>query len=907
MAATGDVLGTGVSALLAMQRALTTVGHNIANVNTEGFNRQRVDLGSRLPQVAGDGFIGQGVQVTSVRRIFNSFLSEQARTTSSTFNQLDNIYAFASQMDNLLADPQAGLAPSLQDFFNAVHDVADDPTSAPARQVMVSQGNAMATRFQFIDERFTSLYDGVESDMRSTLTEVNSLASSIAQANQDIIIAQGRAPGQPPNDLLDTRDQFISELAKLVGVTTLDEGGGVTNIFIGNGQALVVGTQFRELEVTSAGFDLSRAEITFKPPFSSGVITDFVSGGRLGGLVEFRREVLDPASNTLGRLAIGMAATFNAQHQLGLDFNGAQGGQFFNVPVPKVFPSRNNTSNTNISVSISDASVLTAADYRLTFDGTNAWTLTNLDLSQTVTLSGAGTNANPFVGDGLRFSVEGLSAGAGDSYNFLIQPTRQAAGNLSVAISDPALVAAAAPLRVTAPTANGGNGQIDLGAVTAFTSLPLSANGGAITLTFDVSTAAGTPAAVASNAVSFVGTKGTQAIDFSGLTLGNIDDGDSLIIGGNRFIVDSTGAVADNFTTRSYYVDTSAVASLDDLANAFATKINAIDASGSNTFTQNSLDTIPAAAAGVITITSAYATSTSTQIAVTGNAFDTGGVGETAGTTLTAGTGPAAGDIITLNNQDFVFNFLGSGVVTGGAQTQVTIADTAANTAAAFAAAVDPQASISAAAVGATATITADTAGSAGTVLVTDTNTVADSGISQVVTAGTDASGVLPGFTVTNGPGGTIAYNPVTESGGKTFTLATPFGAISFTLSGTPINGDTFVISDNTNGVGDNRNALLLANLQEQLTLAGSTVTYQEAYAQLVADIGSQTRETSVNRDAQSSLLDLAVEARDSVSGVNLDEEAANLLRFQQAYQAAAQLIAISNQMFDELIGVIRS
>lgn len=906
MAATGDVLGTGISALLAMQRALATVGHNIANVNTEGFNRQRVDLGTRLPQVAGNGFIGQGVEVNSVRRIFNSFLSEQARTTSSTFNQLDNLFAYASQMDNLLADPQAGLAPALQNFFNATHDVADDPTSAPARQVMVSQGNAMATRFQFIDERFNSLYDGVKSDMRNTLTEINSLASSIAQSNQDIIIAQGRASGQPPNDLLDTRDQFISELAALVGVTTLNEGGGVTNVFIGNGQALVVGTNFRELEVTSAEFDLSRAEIAFKPPFSSGIITGFISGGRLGGLVEFRSEVLDPASNTLGRLAIGMAMTFNAQHQLGLDFNGAQGGQFFNVPTPKVFLGRNNTSSTNITVSVSDASVLTTADYRLTFDGTSAWTLTNLYLSQTVTLSGAGTNANPFVGDGLRFSVEGLSAGSGDSYNFLIQPTRQAAGNLSVAIRDPALVAAAAPLRATAPIANGGNAQIELGPVTDFNSLPLSANGGAITLTFDASTAAGTAAAAASNAVSFTGTKGTQAIDFSGLTLGNIDDGDAITLGGNRFIVDSTGAVADDFSTRSYYVDTSAVTSLDDLANAFAAKINAIDASGSNTSTQNSLDTVPVAVNEVITITSAYATSTSTHIAVTANAFDTGGAGETASTTLTAGTGPAAGDIITLNAEDFVFNFLGSGVVTGAAQTQVTIGDTAANTAAAFAAAVDPQASISAAAVGATATIAADAVGTVGTALVTDTDPAADTDITQVVTAGTDASGIFPGFTITNGSGGTIAYDPATESGGKTFTLATPFGAISFTISGTPIDGDTLVISDNTNGVGDNRNVLLLANLQEQLTLVGSTVSYQDAYAQLIVDIGSQTREASVNRDAQESLLDLAVAARDSVSGVNLDEEAANLLRFQQAYQAAAQLIATSNLMFDELMGAIR-
>ena len=158
-------------------------------------------------------------------------------------------------------------------------------------------------------------------------------------------------------------------------------------------------------------------------------------------------------------------------------------------------------------------------------------------------------------------------------------------------------------------------------------------------------------------------------------------------------------------------------------------------------------------------------------------------------------------------------------------------------------------------------------------------------------------------FNVTGGPGGTLAFNPTTDSGGVSYTLAGQ-GGFTFQMSGTPRNGDSFVIKANTSGQGDNRNLLALAALQDKKTLAGGATGFQGAYAQMVADIGATAREVKVNQTAQGVLLSRVTESQQSLSGVNLDEEAANLLRYQQAYQAAGKMIELASRLFDTLLNI---
>src|SRR5215510_8676931 len=186
-----DILQTGLSGLLAFQRALTTTGNNVANANTPGYSRQRVELVARQPQGYGFGYVGNGVDVTTIRRITDQLGINNLRASSSTLGQLDAFSSYATQIDNLLGDPNTGLASGLQGFFNAWQDVANDPASVPARQLLVSQAQTIADRFRTAAGRLDTIAKDVNSRIRADISDINSLATSIAQVNDDIVAATG--------------------------------------------------------------------------------------------------------------------------------------------------------------------------------------------------------------------------------------------------------------------------------------------------------------------------------------------------------------------------------------------------------------------------------------------------------------------------------------------------------------------------------------------------------------------------------------------------------------------------------------------------------------------------------------------------------------------------------------------
>ncbi len=440
-----DLLGTAISGLTASQRNLAVVGNNITNVNTPGYSRQSAELVSRIPSPHGSGFVGNGVEVSTVRRIYDQFLGNQVTSRTSSFEQMDTLYNLAARVDNSLAGESSSLSPTIQAFFNAVQDVSNNPTSIPSREVMVSEASTLASRFQSLNREFDSLRDQVNTQMEVFTSEVNSIAGSIAELNQDIAIARASASGQPPNDLLDQRDRQINRLAELVSVNRVEAGDGSTNIFIGSGQALVLGTEAATLSTTRGSFDPAQREILFTSRTTSTPIGSQLNGGQLGGLMDFRRNVLDSAQDGLGRIAIGMADTFNVQHQLGDDLNGNPGGLFFaaiNATSPAVFANvNNNAASGTVAVSINDSAQLKASEYRLNYDGANFSLLRLSD--NTVVDSGFGTAGLPrtVAGEGITLDLSGTIA-AGDS--FLIRPVRYGARDMNVALASGAEFAAAA-------------------------------------------------------------------------------------------------------------------------------------------------------------------------------------------------------------------------------------------------------------------------------------------------------------------------------------------------------------------------------------------------------------------------------------------------------------------------------
>ncbi|MEW8500760.1 MAG: flagellar hook-associated protein FlgK, partial [Candidatus Thiodiazotropha taylori] len=276
----------GVSGLVATRLALDTTGHNIANVNTDGYSRQRIDFATRLPSQSAVGFIGSGVDASEVRRQYDDFIAGQMRASSSVASELQAYFEGAKQLDDLVANADAGLQPVIQNFFDALQGMADDPASIPARQMVLTDAAALADRFQYFDQQFESMRNQINNQIGYNIGQINRIAEGIADINADIKVAYGSTP----NDLLDKRDQLINELAELIDIQVLEQTDGAYNVFIGKGQPLVMDTDASTLGTQPSTMDPSHLEITFDFAFGTQVVTDQMSGGEIGGMLRFRDE-----------------------------------------------------------------------------------------------------------------------------------------------------------------------------------------------------------------------------------------------------------------------------------------------------------------------------------------------------------------------------------------------------------------------------------------------------------------------------------------------------------------------------------------------------------------------------------------------------------------------------------------
>ncbi|MEX1265309.1 MAG: flagellar hook-associated protein FlgK, partial [Woeseia sp.] len=212
-----NILSTGLSGMLAFQRAIEMTGHNIANANTPGYSRQVAEFVARDGQNMGNGYVGGGTEVTTIKRIYDRMMGEQLLTSTTGQSRFSVLDSLASRVDNLLADPDTALNSGLQGFFNSMQDLANDPASIPARRVMLGEAEGVAQRFIALDGRLGEMDDGVNSRIKESVANVNQLATAIADVNEQITFAQG-GTGQPPNDLLDRRDLLLRRLSEQVSV-----------------------------------------------------------------------------------------------------------------------------------------------------------------------------------------------------------------------------------------------------------------------------------------------------------------------------------------------------------------------------------------------------------------------------------------------------------------------------------------------------------------------------------------------------------------------------------------------------------------------------------------------------------------------------------------------------------------
>lgn len=623
-----NLLATGSSALIAFQRALSTVGHNVANINTPGYSRQRVEFEARDATYFGYGYQGNGVQIVDVRRMADSLATSRLLDSGGELARLQQLSTLSSRLDQLFSEKATGISAPWSSFFDSVNALSSNAAGSADRESVLAQANALVTRFRQIDQHLDGLDIEVNAGLTAATDEVNRLAKEIAQLNGQI-----GGSTRPSGDLLDRRDQLISELVAFTGGNAATQDGGLVNVFSAGGQPLVVGATASTLVTVPDPYRPERLQVALETNGQRVTLDKRALGGQIGGLVEFRTTVLDPAMAELGRIATSLAQTFNEGHRAGMDQYGQMGADFFTLPAPRLSSNANNTGNASLTTSVGSVTGLNAQNVLLRFDGA-AWVATHPDTGASIPMTGTGTAADPLVVNGIEVVLASGTPAAND--RFLLQPTAGAAGNLGVAITDPGRIAAATPVKATTDLANTGSGKLS-------------------------------------------GLKVTDAAN-AGLL-----------------------APAD---------------------------IEFIDA------TQYTIN----------------------------------------------GTGPFA-------------------------------------------------------------------------------------------------------YT----PGQTIAYN-----------------GWSVVLDGAPAAGDTFSVGPTGANSSDNGNAKLLSNLDDARVLNGGTLTLNGAIGGLTTQVGSAARQADYSAQAQQVIHDQAQAARDAVSGVNLDEEAADLMRLQQAYQAASQIIATADTLFQSLLAATR-
>jgi flagellar hook-associated protein 1 FlgK len=464
-----DLLSIGLSGLAANKTSLAVTGHNITNVNTPGYTRQDTVQATRIPQFSGAGYIGSGTTLVEIRRSYSEFLTTQVRTSTALSSDVEAYRSQIEQLDSLLAGTTTGITPSLQKFFSSLQTAAEDPANIPARQLVLSEAEGLARRFNTVYDRISEQNEFINKQMVAVSDQVNRLATSVAGYNEAIAVAA--ANGQQPNDLLDAREEAIRQLSTYVGVTVVAQDDSSVNLFVGSGQPLVVGSTTSRLEVVPGRGDPTRFEVNFVSGGSSQGITSLLTGGELGGLIRYRAETLDPTLNSLGRLALAVSDQVNTQLGQGLDLKGQVGTALFGdfndaaLAALRVRAYSTNTGNVQPALNIIDSSILTTSDYRLEYDGTN-YTARRLSDGEPMTLAPAGPYTYPQTltftdaagrDQGFELVIDSAPA-AGDQ--FLLQPTRRGATSITTVLDQPDQLAFAAPVRAEAQLQNSGSGTI---------------------------------------------------------------------------------------------------------------------------------------------------------------------------------------------------------------------------------------------------------------------------------------------------------------------------------------------------------------------------------------------------------------------------------------------------------------
>ena len=887
------LINIGLSGVLAHQRALNTTGNNITNANTPGYNRQQVTFGSSPGINTADGSIGTGVSITNIRRITSEFITNQMRADTSLFKEQDALLTELTRLDNLLGGEATGLSGVLNNFFSSLQSAAEDPAAIPQRQLVMAEAQSLVTRFQSMNAQFIQQRQSVDQQLGNSISEINALAEGIARLNVAISESPGLAQGKDPNGLLDQRDEKLRELSELVQVSVIPQGGGQVNVVIGNGQALVVGDQASRLTMQTSNTDPLKVDLSLVISGRSVVVTEQINGGNIGGLLHFRENMLAPAQSELNRIALAVSEEVNRQHKLGMDLDGRLGGDFFSdinergFMLGRVFADANNEPPRNqvLGVRITDTSLLTSDRYSLELRGPtdNDYVLRDVETGKIVQEGRIEpTRPAEISMPGFSIFLESGTFKQGDK--FQIRPTENAAANMQLRIDREERLAFAAPVQAEADLGNTGSGRISQGTLFDVTN-PLTnktldqySDPGQLTpplmvrflseTTYEILDASDPanprPLNPPLNSQTFrPGVTNALFTPDSGETLVRMT-GDALNIiggaGGNGYDAQSITVRRVDPQTGQTVQQTLNIAANTPASDA-ARQLSALAGVSANAYTQASLGGLTANGAGDI------------NLAVNGEVINLTGLAP----------GALDGDSL-----DALVDQLNSNPTLQG---QGVLAET------------DGERILLRSSTGADLAFTM-TAGNGQVTKVSPYVSSGDVGPLALDAGNPRTVGGYLDVTLSDGVS-LVADNdslfnqaPVADSNYRGF---------QFEINGRPAAGDIFTIGYNAEGTSDNRNAQLLAGLGNKQTMnKGGTATFSEAYGGVVEKVGVRTRQSQLDQSASKVLLEQTTAQRDSTSGVNLDEEAGNLIRFQAAYNASAKVMSVAQELFTTLLNTFR-
>jgi len=900
-----DLLSTGISGVRTYQRALATVGNNIANVDTEGYSRQRIEIAQSASSSEGSLNIGNGARAVRVQRSYDNFVVENLRSSQSQLNKHQATLEYVTQLENILADKQLSLSTSMDGFFAAVQEVSLAPSSVAARQNMLNVAESTVAQFSSVGTQLSLIEENSYSDLTGQVSSLNQLADQLASVNASL--NRVNSLDKQPNELLDRRDTLIQGMSKLLRVHVVEKNNGAVDIHIGDvasGQYLVKDKTASTLGIERSATNPDEAVLMLDPFMSPQKVTQVV-GGSIAGISEFRQNSLTILRDELDTLTQVFVGEVNDAHALGIDAQGNFGGELFSLGnIYTVTPGLNKGTGF-VTVSAVPNAKIEKLTMELSYsDSKKLWTLTDTVSKEAV------TGSSELTMGGVKFTLTGAPK---DADTFSLTSTKRPIDALQVSVTEHTTIASGGAVSVARATTNTSgtkmilNGYVKPTAAVVDTTMDTA-------LRNNIAQVAASSIA-ASNNVAFVIPANTQDTQFYsteqngssdikmqvftragkqlyGSTLTSSEQ-TALITSGNGF---STTAAYDstynNQTGSNAYMDVSVTVANPTLTNpvpATATMTisgSAIKATDTMTMTAGSATFTHTFAADANLATSAAAyvaawnASTDANVSLYTASNSAGAITITEDT-ATTGTLTFAGSVarVGVGSNIAVATPAAAGTtgVKGDLRDYFAMAGSLKEDLLVFV----------------TGAGTAEVSGQWGNLAVVDVREQLRQNIDVQFAANASSYVLTDSTTNTNIASGTYTAGSTIEHNGWTVSFDAPIQA-----------NDKFSVRGNSAQAGDNRNLLKLIELQDNKDIFSGRGDFTEVYTDIIGDLGYSVVQSAVSRDAQQIIFDQAQAKRDETSAVSLDEEAADMLRYQQAYQASAQIISTATKLFDTILGI---